>query len=249
MGSVRRIERKGDIIMVSAKQGPEAGIITVFIAESVPVFRHGLEACLAGTPGLKVAGQVEEGAALKTHLDRAQADVMLLDSALPGLEGFALLKEVKDACPSLPVLLMAATADIGWLLRGIRAGAAGVVFKDAPAADFLTAIRRVATGHPYIAEPLAEKLVLYYQRNEKEPLDERLSPREFQVMQFLARGLKLSEIARMLGLSHQTITTHRRHILEKTGLRTTAEIIRYGILNGLTEFASQGLSARPVKED
>jgi two-component system invasion response regulator UvrY len=64
-------------------------------------------------------------------------------------------------------------------------------------------------------------------------LDERLSPREFEVMQLLSTGLKLSEIACKLKLSHQTITTHRRHILEKTGLRTTAEIIRYGVLHGL----------------
>ncbi len=64
-------------------------------------------------------------------------------------------------------------------------------------------------------------------------MDERLSPREFEVMQLLSTGLKLSEIACKLKLSHQTITTHRRHILEKTGLRTTAEIIRYGVLHGL----------------
>ena len=107
--------------------------------------------------------------------------------------------------------------------------------KTAPVEELTAAIQRVHEGHPYIAEPLAGKLVLFYQRNEQEPLDERLSPREFQVMQLLSRGLKLSEIARHLDLSHQTITTHRRHILEKTGLRTTAEIIRYGILNGLGE--------------
>ncbi len=213
----------------------KTGTINVFIAESIPIFRRGLEACLAATADMAVVGHVGEGADLDAHLEPGRFDVMLLDSGLPGLNGFALLKQVKATCPSAPVLLMAATADVGWLLRGIRAGASGVVLKDAPVEELRTAIQRVHQGHPYIAEPLAGKLVLFYQRNEKEPLDERLSPREFQVMQYLSQGLKLSEIARKLELSHQTITTHRRHILEKTGLRTTAEIIRYGILNGLGE--------------
>ncbi len=178
-------------------------------------------------------GHVGSGADVPARIEPDWCDVMLLDTGLPGLEGFALLRQIKETSPRLPVLLMAGSADVAWLLRGIRAGASGVVSKEASPDEFRSAIRRVRAGHPYITEPLAGRLVLYYQRNEHEPLDERLSPREFEVMQLLSAGLKLSEIARKLNLSHQTITTHRRHILEKTGLRTTAEIIRYGVLHGL----------------
>lgn len=217
----------------TVRRNPERGIINVFIAESVPVFRHGLEAGLAAIPDMRVSGRVSSGSDLRAHLEEGDYDVMLLDSSLSGLEGFALLRRLKELFPAQPVLLMAATRDVGWLLRGIRSGAAGVLMKESTLEEFQTAIRRVHAGHIYIDEPLAERLVLFYQRNEKEPLDERLSPREFEVMQWLSSGLKLSEIARKLNLSHQTVTTHRRHILEKTGLRTTAEIIRYGILHGL----------------
>jgi len=230
--------RKGDMMKriraaEAAKREPGKGMIHVFIAERIPVFRFGLEACLSKTPHVRVVGQADEGTKLHEQLDAGRVDVMLMDSELPGLAGFSLLRRVKEARPALSVLLMAATDDVGWLLRGIRAGASGVVAKDAPVGEFHDAIQRIYQGHTYIAESLASKLVGFYQRNEKEPLDERLSPREFEVMQWLSRGLKLSEIARKLGLSHQTITTHRRHILEKTGLRTTAGIIRYSILNGL----------------
>lgn len=220
-------------MMKAADRGSAPDVINVFIAESIPVFRHGLETGLAAMPDMRVAGRASSGADLRSRLEEGTYDVMLLDSGLSGLEGFALLRQMKELFPQQPILLVAATRDVGWLLRGIRAGAAGVVTKESPLEEFRSAIRRVHAGHTYIAEPLAERLVLFYQRNEKEPLDERLSPREFEVMQWLSAGLKLSEIARKLKLSHQTVTTHRRHILEKTGLRTTAEIIRYGILHGL----------------
>lgn len=226
---------------MKAKKDVESGRIRVFVAEGQTIFRYGVQACLSEVSDMVSVGHAGEGAEVSARLEPAGCDVMLLDAGLPGLSGFELLREIKGASPLLQVLLMAGSVDVGWLLRGIRAGASGVILKEATPDEFRSAIRRVRDGQPYIAEPLAERLVLFYQRNEKEPLDERLSPREFEVMQMLASGLKLSEIARKLHLSHQTITTHRRHILEKTGLRNTAEIIRYGIIHGLDNPA-----ARPV---
>lgn len=208
--------------------------IKVLIAEGSPIFRRGLEACFGMTMDIKACVHEGDGSDLLVSLESRAADVVLLDTVLAGVPGFTLVKQVKDQHPATTILLMTGTTDVGWLLRGIRAGASGVVSKMASLEEFHNAVRRVHTGRHYIAEPLAEKLVRYYQHNETESLEERLSPREFEVMQWLSRGCKLSEIARKLELSHQTVTTHRRHILEKTGLRTTAEIIRYGILNGLS---------------
>ena len=209
--------------------------IGVFIADSYPVFRHGLESHLAVTSDLATVGQAGCGTELVAGVQAGLTDVLFLDAGLKGLEGFLVLRQIKEDYPDLPVLLMAASQDIRWLLRGIRAGASGVVSRSASLDEVERAIRRVQAGQPYIPEQLAEQLVLFYQRNESEPLDERLSPREFEVMQWLTKGFKLSEVARQLKISHQTVTTHRRHIQEKTGLRTTAEIIRYGILNGVGE--------------
>ena len=222
---------------MTEKKPAGSGTIRVFIAESHAIFRCGVQACLAETPDMITVGHVGAGAGLMGRLDPERCDLFLLDAGLPGLDGFEVLRQIKEEHPRLPVLLMTGSPDVGWLLRGLRAGASGVVLKEAEPAELIAAIRRVRDGHSYIAEPLTERLVLYFQKNEKEPLDERLSPREFEVMQLLAAGLKLSEIARKLELSHQTITTHRRHILEKTGLRTTADIIRYGILHGLAASA------------
>lgn len=216
--------------------------IGVFIAESYPVFRHGLESHIAMIPDMLAMGQAGTGPEMMAGFVSGQANVLLLDAGLSGLEGFGLLKQLKEADPHLSVLLMATSQDIKWLLRGIRAGALGVVSRAAPFDVIETAIRRVYAGYPYIPESLAEQLVLYHQRNESEPLDERLSPRELEVMEELTRGLKLSEIAQKLEVSHQTVTTHRRHILEKLALRTTAEIIRYGIQNGIGEIESTTLN-------
>ncbi|MEI7880915.1 MAG: response regulator transcription factor [bacterium] len=221
--------------MKTTRVNLENGKIGVFIADSYPVFQHGLECHLAVTPDMMAVGRAGTGLEMMEGFKSIHVNVLFLDAGLSGLAGFLLLKQLKEAYPKLPVLLMAASQDIRWLLRGIRAGASGVVSRSASLTEVETAIRRVHAGQPYMPEPLAEQLVLHYQRNECEPLDKRLSPREFEVMQWLTQGLKLSQIARTLKVSHQTVTTHRRHILEKTGLRTTAEIIRYGILNGIGE--------------
>lgn len=213
--------------------GSEGSKIGVYIADSYPVYRHGLRAHLATTVDMLAVGQAGSGRELMAGVGSVQVGVLFLDAGLADLAGFSVLRQLKETYPLLPVLLMAASRDVRWLLRGIRAGATGVVSREASLQEVESALRRVHAGQPYIPGPLAEALVLFYQRNEAEPLDERLSPREFEIMQWLTQGLKLSEIARKLHISHQTVTTHRRHILEKTGLRTTAEIIRYGLLNGI----------------
>lgn len=210
-----------------------SGKIGVFIADSYPVFRYGLEAHFAVTADMVAVGQAGTGKEMILGVGSGRVNVLFLDAGLSGLSGFLVVKELKETYPALAVLLLSASQDIRWLLRGIRAGATGVIPREAPWAEVETAIRRVHAGQPYMPSPLAEQMVLYYQRNEGEPLDERLSPREYEVMQWLTLGLKLSEVARKLHVSHQTVTTHRRHILEKTGLRTTSDIIRYGILNGV----------------
>lgn len=215
------------------QEGTEGSKIGVFIADSYPVYRLGLVAHLAGTPDMIAVGQAGSGREMMSGVGTVPVGVLFLDAGLTDLAGFSVLRQLKEGFPKLPVLLMSASQDIRWLLRGIRAGATGVVSREASLQEVELALRRVHVGQPYIPEPLAESLVLFYQRNESEPLDERLSPREFEIMQWLTQGLKLSEIARKLHISHQTVTTHRRHIMEKTGLRTTAEIIRYGLLNGV----------------
>jgi len=210
--------------------------IRVFIADRYPVFRHGLESRFSDTPDLVAVGQAGSVPEMLASMKTVRANVLFLDADLVGLAGFLVLKQLKQEEPLLPILLTTASKDIRGVLKGIRAGASGVVVREASLSEMEMAVRQVYAGQPYIPGPLAEQLILHYQRNEDVPLDERLSSREFEVMQWLTQGLKLSEIARQLNVSHQTITTHRRHILEKTGLRTTAEIIRYGILNDVGEF-------------
>ena len=210
-------------------------IIGVFIADSYPVSLHGLKSHFDVIPDIAAVGQAGDGEELVAKIGAGRANVLLLDAGLKGLVGFRVLKKIKEDYPQLAVLLMATSQDIRWLLRGIRAGASGVILRSASLEEVDLAIRRVHVGQQYIPELLAEQMVLFYQRNESEPLEERLTSREFEVMQWLTSGLKLSEVARKLKISHQTVTTHRRHIKEKTGLRTTAEFIRYGILNGVCD--------------
>lgn len=211
----------------------DVGKIGVYIADRYPVFRRGLESHFADTPDLVAAGKGGTVAAMISGIKEEGVNILLLDVTLSGSEYGLIVQQLRQEYPALPILLVTESLDARGLLKGIRAGALGVVTRDASFNEMERAIRRIAAGQPYLPEWLAEQLVLHYQRHEDKPLDEKLSPREFVVMQWLTQGAKLSEIARKLNVSHQTITTHRRHILKKTGFRTTAEIIRYGILNAV----------------
>jgi DNA-binding NarL/FixJ family response regulator len=120
-------------------------------------------------------------------------------------------------------------------VRVLKAGAAGYLTKENAPAELIKAIRKVVSGGKYISPALAESLAFGLDTASEQPGHEVLSDREFQVMQMMASGKTLTEIAEELSLSAKTVSTYRTRLLEKMNLRTNAEIIRYAIENGLME--------------
>jgi DNA-binding NarL/FixJ family response regulator len=117
--------------------------------------------------------------------------------------------------------------------RAFKAGAAGYITKDSPRAELLNAINKVAEGRKYVSRALAEELVIDLERGSDRPPHETLSDREFEVMRLIASGKTVGEIAVLLSLSDNTISTYRARLLEKMKMRTNAELTHYAILNGL----------------
>jgi two-component system invasion response regulator UvrY len=210
-------------------------MIKVLIADDHPIVRQGLRQILAGIPDMAVAGEAVNA---QETLDQVRAggwDVLVLDITMPDRSGFDILKELKHEQPDLPVLVLSIHAEEQFAVRLLKAGASGYLTKENAPDELVKAIRKVVDGGKYISQNLAESLAFSLDVTSDRPRHETLSDREFQVMQLMASGKTLTEIAEELSLSPKTVSTYRTRLLEKMNLKTNAEIVRYAIENGLVE--------------
>jgi two-component system invasion response regulator UvrY len=210
-------------------------MIKVLIADDHPIVRQGLRQILSGIPDMEVAGEAINA---QETLDQVRAggwDVLVLDITMPDRSGFDILKELKHEQPDLPVLVLTIHGEEQLAVRVLRAGASGYLTKENAPAELVKAIRKVVGGGKYISSSLAETLAVGLDATFDRPRHKALSDREFQVMQMMAGGKTLAEIAETLSLSAKTVSTYRTRLLEKMQLKTNAEIIRYAIENGLIE--------------
>lgn len=199
----------------------------IAIADDHLVVRRGLRELVSQTDGLTVVGEAESGDQLLALLRSQPVDVVLLDLTLKDRDGIELLEHIRSAFPNVAVLVLTMHAEELFAVRALRAGAAGYVQKNSDEATLLAAIRRVAEGGTYVSPALAETLAKHVRKGGATLPHERLSTRELAVFRLLGRGKTVTEIARDLNLSVKTVSTHRSHILAKTGLHTNAGIVDY----------------------
>lgn len=210
-------------------------MIKVLIADDHPIVRQGLRQILSGVFDMRVAGEAVDGHETLAQVRAGGWDVLVLDITMPGRSGFDILKELKHQQPDLPVLVLSIHAEEQFAVRVLKAGASGYLTKENAPTELIKAIRKVVSGGKYISRGLAESLAFGLDADSDRPPHEALSDREFQVMQLMAGGKTLAEIADELSLSAKTVSTYRTRLLEKMNLKTNAEIIRYAIEHGLVE--------------
>ena len=208
-------------------------MIKILIADDHPIVRKGLKQILAETPNIIVAGEANNGAEVLTKVLKNEYDMVLLDISMPGRDGIDTLKELKDLKPNLPVLVLSIHSEDQYAVRVLRAGAYGYLTKESAPEELISAIRTVSLGRKYISPSVAEKLVFNLNNNAPKQPHEKLSDREYQVMDLIASGKTVKEISEDLSLSVKTISTYRARILEKMKMKNIAELIRYAIKNGL----------------
>lgn len=159
----------------------------------------------------------------------------MLDVSLPGTSGLEVLKDLKSQSPQFAVLMLSMHPENQYAVPLLRAGASGYLSKQAPTETLIEAIRKASRGGKYISAEVAERLAFQLDPDFKGPLHEKLSGRELEVLRRLASGRTITEIGVELQLSVKTVSTYRRCILEKRGMDSTAEIIRYAYENQLEE--------------
>lgn len=209
--------------------------IHVLIADDHAIVRQGLRQILSETEDLVVAGEADDGAEA-LQLARQQAwNVFLLDVSMPNRNGIDTLKQLKKEFPRLPVLILSMHPEEQYAVRALKAGASGYLTKQSAPEQLVTAIRQVAGGRKYVSPAVAQQLVAALSKDSDKLPHERITDREYQVLVMIAAGNSLSQIAEELNLGVATVSTYRARLLEKMALKSTAELIRYGLENGLVD--------------
>ncbi|HVT02922.1 MAG TPA: response regulator transcription factor [Thermoanaerobaculia bacterium] len=208
-------------------------MIRVLIVDDHAIVRRGLRALLSHEFQGAAFGEASDARQALEQLREKEWDVALLDLTMPGKSGLDLLKELKAEWPRLPVLVLTGHSEDQFAIRVLKAGAEGYMTKDTVLEELAKAIHKILAGGRYVSPALAEKLALGVNKDLTRTPHEILSDREYEVMSGIASGKTVTEIAKELSLSAKTISTYRARILEKLGVRNSAEIVQYAIRNGL----------------
>lgn len=206
-------------------------MINVMITDDHPVVRQGIKKILEGYSDISVTGEAGSANELMEILHKKDFNIVLLDISLPGKNGLEILRDIITEKPSLPVLMLSIHPEEQYALRALKLGAAGYLTKSSVPEELVNAVRKVALGKKYISMELAEKIADEIHKGQ--PLHSGLSNREMDVMCLLAEGNSPNDIAVKLSLSIKTVSTYRSRILEKLNMKSTSEIIRYAIKEGL----------------
>ncbi len=209
----------------------EPAFLQVLIGDDHRIVREGLKQILAESPELQVVAEATTGPEVLEQVAVLQAegrlDLVLLDIALPGLDGLDVLQALKRDWPQLPVLMLSTYPEKQYAVRCIRLGAGGYLNKSADPDDMLAAVRKVAAGGVFLTPATAEALALAVGQGGVQAGPEALSHREHQVYRLLTQGRTVSEIGAQLGLAPNTVSTYRARILEKTGAKNDVELALY----------------------
>jgi two-component system, NarL family, invasion response regulator UvrY len=209
-------------------------VIRVILADDHGVVREGIRRLLEERSGISVVAEAGSVPELLAELRQTPTDVLVLDIAMPGPGIVETLRQVKTIQPRARSLVLTAHPESDYAVRVLKAGAAGYLTKDRSLEQLVEAIRRVYRGGMYVSPSLGEALALRLGEGQGEPGHGTLSDREHQVLIGLAEGQTLKAIAARMTVSPKTVTTYRARILQKLGLRSNADLVRYSIEHGLT---------------
>jgi len=202
-------------------------VIRLAIADDHPIVREGLRRIASEDAGISVLGEAPSAAELFRLLDKAPVDVVLLDVSMPGATFIDTLRQLRERHPSVKVLVLSVHPEDQWAVRSLQAGAAGYLTKDHSPDELVQAVRRVARGGKYISESMAERLAGMVDGGMTRAPHEGLSDREFEVLRALGSGMMVKEVAAQLRISAKTVSTYRTRLLEKMGLESKADLVRY----------------------
>lgn len=217
--------------------------IRVFLADDHPIVREGLRAAIeSGAADLQVVGEASNGSAVLASVSAQSADVYVLDISMPGLNGIETARRLAKKAPRAKVIILSVHDSRAIVEKAFLSGVHGYLLKESSTREVIGAIREVVRGRYYVSPAISGFLVNGFLgrrsrgpgRGSLEPAS-RLTPREREVLQLIAEGLTVKEVARRLSLSLNTALVHRKNIMRKLDLHKQADLVRYALKEGITK--------------
>jgi two-component system response regulator NreC len=210
-------------------------MINVLIADDHAIVRTGLRALLRSEPDLQLAGEATGGYDAIELVGKTRPDILILDLSMPDLDGIAVTRQLKPQYPDLRILILTVHEDEAMLREAIRVGASGYIVKHAAEAELIAAIETIRRGDLYVDPAMLRVLLVESTkpRTEQPASPDPLTPRETDVLKLIVQGYTNRQVGEELGISVRTVEGHRANLLEKLGLRTRVELVRYARDRGL----------------
>lgn len=205
----------------------------LFIADDHTIFREGLKQLLQEEADFEIVGEGTNGDEVLARLPAMPCDIVILDLTMPGRSGIALLRAVCGLPGGHRVVVLSMHEEHQYVVEALKAGAAAYVTKNSASDQLIEAIRKVVRGEMFVSTAAPQELLRQARTATTELPHTRLTPREREVFDLLVRGRKMSDIARDLGLSIKTVSTHKTNLLIKMDAETTADLVRYALRHQL----------------
>lgn len=213
------------------------GNLTVLLADDHSLVRAGIRTLLEAAGNIDVVGEAGDGRSVLKLVKDLKPRIVLLDIAMPGLNGLEVAARISKDFPETSVIMLSMHANEEYVLQALRAGAAGYLLKDAATAELELALRSVLHGKTYLSPSISKTLIDEYLDNSKmarSPL-ERLTARQREILQLVAEGHTTRQIAELLNVSVKTVETHRAQLMDRLEIRDVPGLVRYAIRTGLIQ--------------
>lgn len=205
----------------------------VLLADDHRIVAEGLKGLLE--PEFDLVGIVEDGRAMLETAEKLRPDVVVVDVSMPLLNGIEAVRQLKKKHKEIAVVFLTMHVDVTYAAKAFEAGASGYVLKHSAPSELITAISSALKGRTYITPLLAGELLQFHKQNPQDEggKEDKLTARQREVLQLLAEGRSIKEIAAILDISSRTVEFHKYSLMETLGLKTSADLVRYAVKHGI----------------
>lgn len=208
----------------------------IILADDHDILRDGLKSLIQKEKGFRVVGEASDGCQLLDVLKRVKCDVVLLDLAMPHMDGMVAAEKIRELYPDVKILILTMLKDHEHFRHAMSGGTHGYLLKDEAFDQLIIAVKSVVKGKSFVSPSVASLLTERYVRSldvSDEPSPAILTRREIQILRLIANGIPNKNIASQLGLSIRTVETHRSNLTNKLGIKTTAGLVKFAMSKGL----------------